>query len=365
MTYIIPSKEFGSKINHTLPFNYREEWSHLFKKDLAYQKVKLGVKRLSNVFVNHYGLVVKNGVLVRGCAPNIGFSNYDKNVYFKHWKKISEQFLVAKYGKSVPSKKLDDNRNYLLIHSPWFSYYFWITECIPRLLMVKEILSELVLIYPESWKDCPYVNETLALFPELQIEIIPADVHLWVKNLVLPEVKPWTPMFIPEQVNEVRSLFYSHLDKLNYSYPDTSINRVYISRVSATRRKFNDENKVISMLEKYNFTPISMEKLSFFDQISLMRQTECMVGLTGAGHINLLFMKSQGSFLDLTNIKYLNKEQYKFHYFKLCNILNINYGVSFFQHENRAGIDHYSNQNLILDDSLLANDLKKMLAYVK
>jgi hypothetical protein len=74
--------------------------------------------------------------------------------------------------------------------------------------------------------------------------------------------------------------------------------------------------------------------------------------------INILFMKEGGAFLDLTNEAYKTKKQYRFHYFKLCNLLNIDYAVSFFKHLNDSAIDHYSNQNLKLDESQLKVDIE-------
>ena len=185
-------------INYKLPLNFKNNWAHLFKPDYKYKTVNLRVRELKNVFVSHYGLVIKNGLLAKGCAPNIGFAPfYDKSAYYKHWRKGIEQMLVCKYGKSLPSVTYNDNRKYLIIHSPWFSYYFWITECLPRLLMVKKQLANLTLLYPESWEKFSFVNETLSLFPELQIQKIPCGTHIFVKNLILPEFKPQTLMFIP------------------------------------------------------------------------------------------------------------------------------------------------------------------------
>ena len=346
-------------IEHQWPINVQEDWKHLFKPDREYLKVDLKVKTLTNVFVNHYGLVLKNGLLVKGCAPNIGFSGYDECKYFEHWKKATEQNIVSKYGKSIQSETWDDT-TYLLIHSPWFSYYFWITECMPRLLKVKNQLDEVTLIYPEIWDNFTFVKESLSLFPNLKIRKLKSDVHLRVKNLLLPEVKPWTPMFIPELVEEVRDFFFSKLDELGIQSPiDTD--KVYISRSAAKRRKFDDEIKVEELLSKYGFIPVRMEELSFFVQIALMRKTKLMTAITGAGLINILFMERDGKFLDLTNDEYKRKSQYKFHFFKLCNLLNIKYAVSFLGTTSYPEIDHWSNQDMISDIDLIEKDLCLLL----
>ena len=114
-------------------------------------------------------------------------------------------------------------------------------------------------------------------------------------------------------------------------------------------------------MNQYGFQAVEMEKLTFFEQIALMKQTKYMTAITGAGLINILFMKEGGAFLDLTNEAYKTKKQYRFHYFKLCNLLNIDYAVSFFKHLNDDDVDHYSNQNLILDEQQLRKDIALIL----
>jgi capsular polysaccharide biosynthesis protein len=324
----LETKAFKSnlKIDYKKPLNYKDEWAHLFKADYAYLNVELKVRGLKNVFVNHYGLVIKNGLLVKGSAPNIGHTNYDDdNFYYRHWRKGIEQLIVSKYGKSLPSIKLDDNRKYLVIHSPWFSYYFWLTECLPRLLMVQDQLDDLVLIYPEGWKKINYVNDTLDLFPKLQRIEIPNDYHLFVKNLVMPEVKPWTPMLIPEQVFQIREFLFSKFD-ISTSKKERHI---YISRSDAKYKKLINEDEVVNLIEKYNFETITMSDRSLKSQIKLMHETKCVMSITGASMANLLFLPMGATLIDLTNKMYLTDRKYKFHFKKIMDILIGNYVVQF------------------------------------
>jgi capsular polysaccharide biosynthesis protein len=352
--------EFRSqtRIDYKMPVNMLPEHRHLFVPDYEYLKVKLRLKELRNVFVNHYGLCVKNGLLVKGCAPNTGRGNYDDRFYYPHWRKAFEQMLVCRWGKSLKSIRLDDGRTYLLIHSPWFSYYFWVTECIPRLLMAKAHLGEVVLLYPENWEKLSFVNQTLEIFPKLDKQKIPSDVHLFVGKLLLPEVKPWSPMFIPEQVHETRDFLFGHLDSKRL-LPRESIN-VYISRKDAKYKRFVDEESVENMFAQKGFEIVQMGKLSFFDQINFMRGTDHLAAITGAGLANILFMKAGGSFLDMTNSAYIQKDKYKFHFWKLCNILAVNYYVEFFRHENLPGIS-FSRQNLQADTDRLSDIVDLMM----
>lgn len=347
-------------IDYKLPLNFQHEWAHLFKPDYKYKTVDLRVKELKNVFVNHYGLVIKNGLLVQGCAPNIGFApSYDESAYYKHWRKAVEQWLVCKYGKSIPSLKLDDTTKYLIVHSPWFSYYFWITECLPRLLMVKDELDGLTLIYPASWKKISFVNETLELFPQLKKIVIPADTHLFVKNLVMPEVKPWTPMFIPELVFEVRELLFKALKNIHIQSPFGD--KIYISRKKAARKKFTDEERAEEVLNSLGFDAVCMEDYSFFEQIAIMQKAKYLITITGAGTINTLFMPKNSHLIDLPHKDYITKSQYKFHFYKLCNVLGISYSAIFLERENNPDVWHYSLQNLYFDENAIKDYLQKIL----
>lgn len=345
MKYFKAPHTFYSPINHVLPLNMQNEWAHLFREDTRHLGQRLGVRYIHNAFVSEDGLVLKNGMLVSGSAPNLRFSTYDKSHFFKHWQKGLEQYLVSRRGRSLKQRPLDNSKLYLLVHSPWFSYYFWITECLPRILSVHEQHADLHLIYPEVWDEFPFVRESLGLFPELKWERIPNHYHLRVPNLIMPEVKPWTPMFIPEQTHQVRSLLLSLAD----SVPRHPGRKVYISRKKASRKKFNDEEAAETHFKNHGFEPAYMEELSFREQIALARDADEMLAITGAGTINAMFMQPGSLLLDLTNKAYLRKRQYKFHYFKLCNILKISYAVLFCEAEQDPKLAHYSMQNLILN----------------
>jgi capsular polysaccharide biosynthesis protein len=347
LAYLIPQRAFTGEIDYRLPINMQPEWEHLFRPDHEYKKVRLGARLLSNVFVNHYGLVINNGLLVHGCAPNIASGGYDDGFYLPHWKKAMEQMLVSRFGKSIESRNLDDDRTYLVIHSPWFSYYFWVTECIPRLLMVREHLHELVLIYPEHWDRFPFVRDTLSLFPELRVERVKQDVHLRVKTLVMPEVKPWTPMFIPEQVEAVRSLILSHTQE--HIASASFGKRIHLSRADAPRKNYHNTSEVTELLDEFGFEHVTMTGRSIFEQARIIYGADCVVSITGAGMSNYTFLKNNTDILDVTNADYLHHSKYKFHFWKLGNIFNARYRVLFCPYNNDPLVPRFSLQNLIVN----------------
>jgi hypothetical protein len=84
-----------------------------------------------------------------------------------------------------------------------------------------------------------------------------------------------------------------------------------------------------------------------------MYNSKIAAGITGAGLVNLMFMKEGSTFFDLTNIGYLSSKIYKFHYFKLANILKINYAVQFFKYEEIIEIKKFTQKPLIPDFDLM------------
>jgi len=193
--------------------------------------------------------------------------------------------------------------------------------------MVKKQLKDLILIYPENWKRCTFVNESLNMFPELDKCIIPVDTHLFVKNLIMPEVKPWTPMVIPEQVFEVRELIVNEAKKRIAIRPQYK--NVYISRNDAKYKKITNEKDFIELAAKYNYEVHTMSGKSVFKQAALMQSTQNLITITGASMANYVFLNADASALDLTNKMYLKDKKYKFHFKKILDCINAKYYVQF------------------------------------
>lgn len=317
-----------------------EAYPHLFRRKQRHLNWTLNKRELHNSFVTHYGLVLNSlGMLHLGCAPNLKLGP-DDNYFIPHIWKAWRQWYGSKKGKSLKLKRLSKHRTYLLIYSPWFSNYFWITECLPRLLAFKDDFPHLTLLYPEYWKNYSYVNESLDLFPELEREVIPDDVHMVVPNLVFQDVKPFSNAFIPEQMQMVRELFQDWLQK------GSRAEKILISRAKA-RRQFVDNEQIESIFKEHGYQSVVYEDMSFRQQIELSSRASNLAGITGAGHVNALWMQAGGSFLDFTNEAYLKNRRYKFHFYDLACINQVQYKLFLCPHEGKPGVDHVGNQNLV------------------
>lgn len=331
-----------------LPINIQNDHLSFFKK---FQKQKITcskIKFLKNTFVNQQGLVLKRGILVSGCAFNL-HGSVDNTFYYSFWRKLIEQFFVCKYGKSLKCIQLNDDNQYLLIHSSWFNYSFWINSYLLRLITaLREVdQDKLYLLYPEEWDSIPYVSESLQYF-DIPIKRIPRDHHIFVKYLIMPETRQWTNSFDSTSIRAVYHWF-SFLKKSNKPF-----RRIYLTRKKRSVRCVENETELIDILKKFEFEILSFEDLSFIDQATLMMQTSHFISIHGAGFSNMLFMQPKTSVLELINFEYA-KIEYTFPFWKLADSLDIHYYYQFGFLKENSGFKMIKNNNYDLNQSYLVN----------
>jgi len=221
--------------------------------------------------------------------------------------------------------------------------------------MVRDQLKNLVLIYPEIWKKFSFVNETLELFPELDKCLIPADTHLFVKNLVMPEVKPWTPMFIPEQIFQVRDLLIPVVKAKLGQF--TEKKNVYISRDDAKYKNIENKNEFTQIILEHGFEIHTMTGKSLFEQIQLMQSTKKLITINGAGMANFIFLNKDSTVLELTYSIFLKSKRYKFHFKKILDIVDAKYLVQLCNPQPDLNIPEPGLCNIIVDLKILKKNL--------
>lgn len=330
-----------------MPENIATRDQYKFFEPLKQFNVRIPqIKELSEVFVSHQGLVLKNGLLVRGCALNL-CGKEDNTFYYPFWRNTIEQYAVCRFGKSLESIQLRGPQKYLLIHSRWFNYAFWINTYLPRLIMAEKDgdLKSMKLIYPEEWKNLAYVNQSLEAFP-IQHEVIKKDVHVFVEKLVFPETRDWTNSFYPPHVKGIRQRLLHEAEKRtgNKIFPK----RIYLTRAQRGVRCVENEKDVIELVKQYGFEAVTFENLSFWEQVAMMSRAESFISLHGAGFANVLFMPEGASVLELINRQYANAE-YKFPFWKLSCAAGLKYHAQFCDVVN-PGVSRLMNAASVKED---------------
>jgi hypothetical protein len=272
-------------INTPLPTNITPYQLEKYFKPIAKAEVKIpSLREINHSFVSHQGLVLKNGLLADGCALNLS-GHEDNTFYYPFWRNTIEQYLVCRFGKSLRSVKLNGNEKFLLIHSRWFNYAFWINCYLPRLIMAEQTgrLRNMKLIFPEGWKKLHYVTQSLEAF-NIECEVVPNDHHLFVKRLILPETREWTNSFYPPHVQGIRERLVpeAFIRCAITSFPK----KIYLTRKQRGVRCVENEQEVLACLTEFGFKAVVFENLSFWEQVKMMSEAEAFVSLHGAGFAN-------------------------------------------------------------------------------
>lgn len=338
------------------PVNLKKEHEFIYKKREYYKAPKLKVKEISNSFLTHYGILLKNCLLVKNTLPNLyGFKKPNSGFLFDFYKKAIEIYLVCKFGKSLEAKTLSPDKKYLFVYSPWFGYFSWITESLPRILSVREELENLTLILPESYSKKKFVINSLEMFPELKYEVIPDGIHMKVPKIIVPELKPYTYVFNPKAMVTYRDFVWKHLESLEINLP--KYDKIFVSRKKAKNRKIVNESEVLNLFSNYNFNEVILEDYTFLEQVYLMKNCNVLAGIHGAGFANICFMQQGTKLLELIK-EYSSYKEERPSYWRLSSALNIDYYVQFCKPKKYGNYDLWVGVDLVVDTKELEKNLK-------
>ncbi|MDX2359896.1 MAG: glycosyltransferase family 61 protein [Crocinitomicaceae bacterium] len=347
-------------ISIKIPENVDAKWRSKYAENAEYTYTIPRVRRLNRVFVSHEGIILKKGRLVNRCAFNIR-GKRDTNFRYTFWRKTFEQLLVCRYGKSLPSEKLNSG-DYTIVHTKWFNYAFWLNSSIPRLINLADngMLETTTLLLPEGISNIPFVVDTLSQF-NVKTKIIPAGKHLFIKNFILSETREWSTEFSGAEIFQLRAFLIPIAQKEAKNFQPPS-DKLYLSRKKRGIRGIANEQELEELLCANGFKTIYFEDYSIWEQIILMNQAKQFISIHGAGCSNVMFMEKDTLFIELINAPYAELE-YKFPFWKIASLSEVKYSPVFCQTENEnaskkisfgksnddSETDYLVNQNIVVD----------------
>jgi len=84
------------------------------------------------------------------------------------------------------------------------------------------------------------------------------------------------------------------------------VNRIFISRRYAARRRLLNESEIETRLRQAGFKTVALEELSFREQVSLFASASIIVATHGAGLGNLVFTPPGAKVLELVSPTFIN-----------------------------------------------------------
>jgi capsular polysaccharide biosynthesis protein len=339
-----------NKITVSLPLNVSDSSLPLFKPFLQYNLGAQKIKRLKNVFVTFSGFCINNKGLIKESHHDHPhqYADYQNQAAFYYYDVVDNPNHLI---------ELNDNNTYLVIHHPWFNYYHWICECIFRAWMIKDIKDEMILVLPDYYEKTDFITGSLEPFGFKNIFYIPYSKSLFVRNLCLPQIKSKVDSYDYVMVRQIKNFYLDYVTRIK----KMAINlgeKIYISRKAARRKRVHNEDEIIPVLLKYDFTILNNEDYNFSEQVAIYSNAKYLVSIHGSGLTNMLFMKEDSKILEFhkkqTNDKDWHSKAFWYmaealgyqYYEQLCDPTDVN--------------DDYFNANFLVDAKLLEKNLALM-----
>jgi capsular polysaccharide biosynthesis protein len=244
------------------------------------------------------------------------------------------------------------SRPYVVIHDAWTeNYYHWLTQALPRLIMVQQTGQPYTLLLPENHNQ-KFHSDSLALLGVKDWVVLPTGrLYYTIENL-------WYPGH-DIQVGDLNYQLMAVLsEKLRCANGSNGSGRLFIHRTNVEQRKLVNENEVLTVFRSFGFRIVQLELLPFKEQICLLAGTSILAGVHGAGLANMMFMPRGSTVLELTT----RIDIENLYYYSLSDVYQHRY---YYQHcETDVRSTTIQVANLIVDISLLKHNLELILSNV-
>ena len=192
------------------------------------------------------------------------------------------------------------------------NYYHWITEILPKIIMLEELNIEYDWLYLPTLNT--FMRETLTLLKIDFSKIIVAnkDTYIEADIVIAPSFVSKSCYSTPWVVDSLRKKFLPHVNK-------TEKKKVFISREKATYRKIINEDELFTILASKGFEKYHLEEMSFLEQVELFHNAEIIVAAHGAGLTNILFSEPG------TKVYEIFQEHEDDAFWYLSQLLNLNH----------------------------------------
>ena len=266
-------------------------------KDLSYRVFNITNGRLYTDRIHDTAVLLDNKIIEE---PSFQLRYKDLSI----WDSSIKNNIVIKKGTPRKLKKLNGSVLSLLTGGGGNdNYWHWLFDVLPRLSLCNEVvgLDEIdYFLFPSLHKK--FQNETLDFLniPENKRLSSEKFRHIKANELIVTDH--------PVAVTGDRSKHHNDppgwigqwlrdnfLNK-NMITDKKNGKKIYIDRnVKISSRKeqriIENEEEVRKYLITNNFIPVKLHDLKFIEQVNLFYNADCVVGLHGAGFVNLVFCK--------------------------------------------------------------------------
>lgn len=278
------------KVYRKKPVNLIPEDDYLFNNEYQKHIKKARIKKLKNVYISE-----------------------SKLKKFKHIRFLSKQWRMNPLKtrdkilyllsdvKSIFSNKNKSESIKIIRKAIWavdsrsYQYFHWLTDALQRIQAANKYLEEYPVLLLPGFENFSYIKKSLNILGIDSYTLESDEVYL-VEELILSERVSPAGNYRKNLINDISNNFVEKNKKIK---SENSINKIWITRQNAEKRRILNFNEIEPILENYNFKIIHFENLSFEDQIGIANNCTVMGGVHGAGLTNMIFMNKNSRVIEV------------------------------------------------------------------
>jgi hypothetical protein len=266
------------------------------------------VHHLRDVNVTWNGIVLKN---TRVFVPSLPQPRFELE--------FSGSFLL----RQLQRRRVDELENgpVGLAFDSWSGNYFhWIAEVLPRLVLLRKLKPDCLILLPGP-NPSEYITRTVHALGFKRTYAIEQGQVVHIPDLWMPARPGRHGYMVPSLVAEVREGLMKSFEA-DFNPDSKATRRVYVSRNRQQWRHLTNESEILSVLERYGFETVYFEEMSFVEQVRTMYETAIFVGIHGANMTNILFMTPGSHAIEMLSETYINPS-----YLSMANSIGVLYSV--------------------------------------
>ena len=292
------------KLKRNLPVN-------LIASDLPYftDSVNGEFEAITEAVLENAYLAVTEGLIIKGFRI-VDESLMEPNI--RHW------YGTHLFKPYLKHEKLE-NDNYLMVFNHFGSGYgHWLVDILPRLYVKKNELKNFKILFPTDYNR--FQLDSLLPFgiDEANIRYVKYSKYYKIPKVTVLSHIGTSCNTKDEILQELRGLYLTNYFGKTKPEP---IKKIYISRMGMVNRNVINETEVEQLIERYDFEVIRPQNYSFEQQVKMFAECKVLIGLTGSGLTNMLFMQSGASVIEFK----MENDYQDFHYFSMSSAMNLDY----------------------------------------
>jgi len=269
-------------IKRTKPLNLIKNHNHLFESEYEKFFQSKTLNKNKNVFIFSNGLTFKKRLLLEFYInPPITFKTK-----FKYLLKIFFKLF------SIRSISIIE-RGLIITDASSSGFFHWFGDTLQKLEALENSkidLSSFTLLIPSKVLNS-YSSFTLKKY-NFNYRILKSSDLVFIRDVIfVPEISQ-SGNFRPHLAKKISERFRFKIENKN-------LNRFYVSRSKAEKRKLINENLLYPLLKKNKFSIISTEDIVFTEQLKIFSNCEILISIHGAALTNMLWMPDKSKVMEI------------------------------------------------------------------